>query len=66
MRNPFKKRDPLQSERMTGMIRGVSTRSRFRRFRGLRHLKKKWVAIPLVIVLILGGIAGYGAWYYYS
>ena len=66
MRNPFKKRDPLQSERMTGMIRGVSTRARFRRFRFLRHLKKKWVAIPLVIVLILGGIAGYGAWYYYS
>lgn len=51
---------------MTGMIRGVSTRSRFRRFRFLRHLKKKWVAIPLVIVLVLGGIAGYGAWYYYS
>ena len=51
---------------MTGMIRGVSTRARFRRFRFLRHLKKKWIAIPLVIVLILGGIAGYGAWYYYS
>lgn len=67
MRNPFKKKDPLQSERMTGMIRGSATRDRFRRrFRFLRHLKKKWVAIPLVIVIILGAIGGYAAWYYYS
>jgi LCP family protein required for cell wall assembly len=29
-------------------------------------LRKKWVWIPLVILLVLGAIAGYAVWYYYS
>ena len=32
----------------------------------LGWLRKKWVMIPLIIVVILGAIGGYGLWYYYS
>ncbi len=66
MKNPFNKKDPIYSDRMTGMVRAGARRDRWRKLRWLRHLKKKWVAIPLVIVLLLGAAGGYGLWYYYS
>ena len=44
------------------MIRSVRVRER----RRLGWLRKKWVVIPAIIVVILGAIGGYGLWYYYS
>lgn len=52
---------------MTALIRSGASRHRFRRrLLFLRHLKKKWVTIPLVILIFLGGLGSYAAWYYYS
>ena len=60
MRNPFTRKKKTSD--LSGVILSVRTRERKR----LAWLRKKWVWIPLVIVIILGGIAGYGFWYYYS
>ncbi len=62
MRNPFKKREPLAADRYSGMIRSVATRDH----RRVRWLRRKWVWGLLAVVVIVGGIAGYGLWYYYS
>lgn len=45
----------------TGMIR--SARGRPRRF---AFLRKRWVIISLVVLLILGGVGGYAAYRFYS
>jgi LCP family protein required for cell wall assembly len=58
----FKKKDPLGGERYTGMVRGVATRERKR----LRFLRNKWVLMSIAVLVLLGGIAGYALWYYYS
>jgi LCP family protein required for cell wall assembly len=60
MRNPFKRKK--SSSDLSGVILSVRTRERKR----LAWLRKKWVWIPLVILVVLGAIAGYGLWYYYS
>jgi LCP family protein required for cell wall assembly len=64
MRNPFRseKGRHLAPDQVTGLIRSVRVRER----RRLGWLRKKWVIIPSIIVLILGVIGGYGLWYYYS
>ncbi|HEX2050502.1 MAG TPA: LCP family protein [Actinomycetota bacterium] len=62
MRNPFRRRRGAHSYDLSGMVRSVRTRDR-KRFRWLR---RKWVWIPLVVLLLLGGVAGYAAWYYYG
>ena len=64
MRNPFRKRKGrhLSPDQVTGMIRSVKVRER----RRLGWLRKKWVVIPTIVVVILGAIGGYGLWYYYS
>lgn len=62
MRNPFRRRRGAHSHDLSGMVRSVRTRDR-KRFRWLR---RKWVWIPLVVLLVLGGVAGYAAWYYYG
>jgi LCP family protein required for cell wall assembly len=60
MRNPFaRKKKPSD---LSGVILSVRTRERKR----LAWLRKKWVWIPLVVLLVLGAIGGYGLWYYYS
>jgi LCP family protein required for cell wall assembly len=61
MRNPFARKKKGTSD-LSGVILSVRTRERKR----LAWLRKKWVWIPLVILIVLGGIAGYGLWYYYS
>ena len=61
MRNPFKKKpvDPLAS----GMFRSVRTRERRRRF---AFLRRKWVVVTAAVVLLVGGLGGYGLLFYYS
>ena len=59
MRNPFSRKS--SSRDFTGMIR--SARERPRR---LGFLRKKWVLVTLVVLLVLGGLAGYGAYLYYD
>jgi LCP family protein required for cell wall assembly len=61
MRNPFKKKDPLAAERYSGMIRGVRVRDKGR----FRWLRRKWVWF-VAGFLVLVGIAGGYAWWYYS
>jgi LCP family protein required for cell wall assembly len=64
MRNPFRRRTGrhLSPDQVTGLIRSVRVRDR----RRLAWLRKKWVVVPAIIVVILGAIGGYGLWYYYS
>jgi LCP family protein required for cell wall assembly len=65
MRNPFRRRRGKHSTPLgpySGVFLSVRTRKRGR----FAHLRKKWVWIPLMILLIVGGAAGYGLWYYYS
>src|ERR671919_529310 len=64
MRNPFRRRKGrhLSPDQVTGLIRSVRVKER----RRLGWLRKKWVVIPSIIVLILGAVGGYGLWYYYS
>lgn len=64
MRNPFRRErgKHLSPDQVTGMIRSVRVRERKR----LGWLCKKWVVVPLIIVVILGAIGGYALWYYYS
>ncbi|MDQ4145746.1 MAG: LCP family protein [Actinomycetota bacterium] len=59
MRNPFKKKSAPRD--FTGMIR--SSRERPHRF---AFLRKKWVLTSLMIVLVLGAGAAYGAWLYFD
>jgi LCP family protein required for cell wall assembly len=63
MRNPFKKKDPFALERKDGLFRGVAVRDRGRS--KFRWLRRKWVAIPLVIIVVLGALGGYGAYIYF-
>src|SRR5918996_1852617 len=64
MRNPFRRNKGrhLSPDQITGLIRSVRVREHSR----LGWLKRKWVLVPLIIVVILGAIGGYGLWYYYS
>jgi LCP family protein required for cell wall assembly len=64
MRNPFRRRKGrhLSQDQVTGLIRSVRVRERSR----LAWLRKKWVVVPAIILVILGAIGGYGLWYYYS
>lgn len=63
MRNLFKKKDPFVLERKDGLFRGVAVRARRRsRFRWLR---RKWVAIPLGIIIVFSSISGYLAYRYF-
>lgn len=67
MKNPFKKKDPLAPSRYTGMVKGMAKRTRRSRgFGWLRIFKNKWVIAGTVVLLVFGGLAGYGIWYYYS
>jgi LCP family protein required for cell wall assembly len=63
MRNPFKKKDPLALERKDGLFRGVAVRGRKRSRFGF--LRRKWVAIPLAIFIVLGAVGGYFAYRYF-
>lgn len=60
MRNPFRRKSSAPRD-FTGMIR--STRERPRRFAWLR---KKWVLVSLVVLVVLGGGAGYAAYVYFD
>src|SRR5918992_3294530 len=65
MRNPFRRRRGRHStplDNYSGVFLSVRTRKRTR----FGWLRRKWVWIPLLIALILGGMAGYALWYYYS
>lgn len=61
MRNPFKKRkaDPLAA----GMFRSVRTREKRHR---LTFVRRKWVLISFVILVVVGALGGYGLWLYFS
>lgn len=63
MKNPFKKKssDPFGINRYEGMVRSVRTRERKRPW-VLRH---RWAWMSLLVLLILSGVAGYGAWFYF-
>jgi LCP family protein required for cell wall assembly len=63
MRNPFRKKDPFALERKDGLFRGVATRDRRRK--RFRWMRKKWVAIPLAIILVLGGLVGFEVYKYF-
>jgi LCP family protein required for cell wall assembly len=62
MRNPFRKKrsDHVEIGKYSGLVRSVATRDR-RRFGWLR---RKWVLVTAVILVVVGGIAGYIAWLY--
>ena len=60
MRNPFSRRKSPARD-YSGMIR--ATRGRPHRF---AFLRRKWVLISLVVLLVVGGGAGYGAYLYFS
>ena len=60
MPNPLKRKTQGQRD-FTGMIR--SARGRPHRF---AFLRKRWVIISLVVLLLVGGVAGYGAYRYFS
>ncbi|MDQ4027227.1 MAG: LCP family protein [Actinomycetota bacterium] len=65
MRNPFRRRRGRHSTPLgnySGVFLSVRTRKRTR----FGWLRRKWVWIPLLIALVLGGMAGYALWYYYS
>ena len=56
MKNPFKKSDPIQADRLHRDGSGAEPRATAGNGSGGdRVLKRKWVAIPLVIFIVLGG-----------
>ena len=59
MRNPFRRK--TQQRDFTGMIR--SARERPHRF---AFIRKKWVIISLVVLLLLGGVGGYAVYRFYN
>ncbi len=61
MRNPFKKRSSPSFADYSGVFR--SQISRPHRFAWLR---KKWVLVSLIVLLVLGAGAGYGLYLYYD
>jgi LCP family protein required for cell wall assembly len=61
MRNPFRRKRSEGSQiGYSGIVRSVATRDRGR----FGWLRKKWVLVTLAIVVLVGGVAGYGLWYY--
>lgn len=63
MRNPFKKKDPFAAQLKDGLFRGVAMRQRRRPF---RFLRRRWVAVSLGVLLVLGAAGGYGAYLYFE
>ena len=63
MRNPFKKKspDPFAATRFDGVVKGGVVKERKRPWL-FRHT---WAWVTLLILVVLGAIAGYGIYYYY-
>lgn len=64
MRNPFRRRrpDPVEASRYEGMVIPVGgPESRLRRL-----LRRRWLVVSLAIAVLLGALAGFGAYVYYS
>jgi LCP family protein required for cell wall assembly len=63
MKNPFKKKapDPFASSRFDGMLKGGRVKERHRPWL-FRHT---WAWVSLLVLVLLGCVAGYGIYYYY-
>src|SRR5688572_17142431 len=63
MKNPFKKQapDPFAAHRFDGMLKG----GRVKEHHGPWLFRHTWAWVTLLILVIVGGIAGYGIYLYY-